>query len=962
MSQIIAGLYEIEKEIGSGGGGIVYLGRHLRLEKKVVLKADRRTLSAKPEALRREVDMLKGLSHTYIPQVYDFVQQDGVVYTVMDFIDGESLDKILNRGELPTQPQVIQWACQILEALCYLHSRPPHGILHGDIKPANIMLRPNGDICLIDYNIALALGEDGAVKVGRSQGYASPEHYGVEYSRSGARITGFEETERIPETEWMDETKTMAVPAPSQSGSGSSTGSGRSVKLDVRSDLYSLGATLYHLLSGNRPAREADQVVRLNKDDCSPAVAAIVQKAMEPNPANRYQSAEEMLDAFRKLHKKDPRMVRHKRREAVCAVLLTLLFLAGGTCTFIGLKQQEQRQTALALAEYSADNLAGGNVTEAIRLALQAMPEEKSILNPPPAPQAQKALTDALGVYDLSEGFKALDAISLASAPIGIQVSPEGSRFAILCSGEGRIYDTASGQLIASLPLQDSALSDLIFADESRILYAGAQGVQVYDLSTEQILWTGEQATTLSLSEDGKTAAAVNRDQQQILFYQMDTGETIGQRTLEGRHMSVPVNDLFADPENRIFALNGDGSLLAVSFSDGGLWILDVDQPENDLIIYDTSDFTSFQGGFCGKYFAFAADKNGQAVFGLVDAADAFYVGGYESKEPFILSADHTGICLASQNVLVRFDPDTLEETELAYTDSANITGFSRGEDYVLVATDQPGFAFYDRGANCMSSQSCQENCDFVCLAGSYAIIANRTDASVRLMKAEDHKEALILSYDARYPHDEARISQDEKTVMLFSYENFRIYDREGNIAAQQDLPDPEHIYDQQFRREDGQSWLEVIWYDGTVRCYSAADGSLIQETRTDPPEENLYEEFFTAKYRITSPLHGAPQVYDRETGKLMGKLEEDAYLTYVTETGDYIITEYVTASGERYGLLLDQQLQTLADLPGLCDIKDGMAVFDFKSGNLRQSRLYSLQELKALGEAYLDEIIKGEE
>lgn len=183
MSQVIAGIYEIEKQIGAGGGGIVYKGRHLRLEKQVVLKADKRTLSTGTDVLRREVDMLKSLSHTYIPQVYDFVQEDGVVYTVMDFIDGESLDKLLARKQKITQPQIIGWACQLLQALSYLHSRPPHGILHGDIKPANIMLRPGGDVCLIDFNIALALGEDGAVKVGFSRGYASPEHYGADYIR-----------------------------------------------------------------------------------------------------------------------------------------------------------------------------------------------------------------------------------------------------------------------------------------------------------------------------------------------------------------------------------------------------------------------------------------------------------------------------------------------------------------------------------------------------------------------------------------------------------------------------------------------------------------------------------------------------------------------------------------------------------------------------------------------------------
>ena len=70
MGTIIAGTYEIERQIGAGGGGTVYLGKHLRLGKQVVLKADKRTLNAKPEVLRREVDALKNLSHTYIPQVY----------------------------------------------------------------------------------------------------------------------------------------------------------------------------------------------------------------------------------------------------------------------------------------------------------------------------------------------------------------------------------------------------------------------------------------------------------------------------------------------------------------------------------------------------------------------------------------------------------------------------------------------------------------------------------------------------------------------------------------------------------------------------------------------------------------------------------------------------------------------------------------------------------------------------
>lgn len=307
MAKIIAGIYEIGRQIGAGGGGIVYLGRHIRLDKTIVLKADRRSLKATEESLRREVDLLKLLSNTYIPQVYDFVMEDGIVYTVMDFIEGESFDRILKSGRKISQPEVVRWACQLLEALNYLHSQPPYGILHGDIKPSNIMLKPDGNICLIDFNIALALGEDGAVRVGYSQGYASPEHYGVEYVRknsgengrnsllssfTGRRKTVTPETAAVndadSETETLDSLGENSV-AVSRTGNNryylvtGSTANGKTIKLDARSDIYSLGATLYHMISGMRPATDPMDVVPLGPEICSPEIAKILEKAMDVN-------------------------------------------------------------------------------------------------------------------------------------------------------------------------------------------------------------------------------------------------------------------------------------------------------------------------------------------------------------------------------------------------------------------------------------------------------------------------------------------------------------------------------------------------------------------------------------------------------------------------------------------------------------------------------------------------------
>ena len=404
MSPEIESTYEIIREIGAGGGGVVYLARHKRLEKWVVLKADKRPLTTDAEKLRREVDMLKNLSQTYIPQVYDFIidEEAGTAYTIMDYIEGKDLNSLQKNGEKFSQPLVIKWARQLLEALSYLHNHKengkPHCILHGDIKPANIMLTPQDDIRLIDFNIALDLGDENAVWVkGVSRGYASPEQ--LYAFTSGSMLRG--------DTEIIDSET-------GQSYTRSAVDGGRI--MDVRSDIYSLGATLYRLLSGRRPAPHAKDVTPLSSQDASPAVAAIINKAMSPNPDDRYQTADEMLRAFKNLYPNDPRMKRHKFFVAMNIMLSSLLLLSGAVLTFIGQEQMKRAENARVLAEYSADALQNGDVDQAIIYALDALPEERGILDPPDyIPQAQQALANALGVYDFADGYKSYRAITRQS-------------------------------------------------------------------------------------------------------------------------------------------------------------------------------------------------------------------------------------------------------------------------------------------------------------------------------------------------------------------------------------------------------------------------------------------------------------------------------------------------------------------------------------------------------------------
>mgnify|MGYP001048344002 CR=1 FL=1 len=940
MSEIIASTFEVINKIGSGGGGVVYLANHLRLNKQVVLKADRRKISTPPELLRREVDVLKDLSHPYIPQVYDFFAEGEVVYTVMDYVDGESLDRPLKRGERFSQPQVIQWAIQLLQALEYLHSpthgTPPRGYVHSDVKPANLMRRANGDICLIDFNISLALGEDSVI--GASAGYASPEHYGLDYSFSGDTATMKQETQTMD-----DRTATMTMP-----------GIRRKIRPDVRSDIYSTGATLYHLLSGRRPAKDALEVAPLSEMEVSPQIARMIAKAMAPNPQDRYQTASEMLWELEHLRENDIRTIRHKRRVKTTAAALAVTFLLGGLLTFTGLKQMERAQAAgkaaAEMAEQALSAVSGsesayrnGDIPGAIRLAMDALTLESSPYEAP----AQKALTDALGVYDLSDGFRPARTLPLPSAPLKAVLSPEGSRAAAMVSGKLLVFDTASGEKLAELPAEASALSEVVFAGEDRILYAGEGALRAYDLAAGRELWSGKAATGIALSADGSTAAAVYKDENMAAVYDAATGEVRQAVTFGERRQSVIANDVFADPEDGLFALSSTGRWLAVSFSDGSLEIFDLQDSAGDLSIFDASEYTHFEGGFYGPYLAFSAAGPEESVFAVIDAEAQVQTGGFASANPFRVQADEDGILVATENILVRLDPETGEQEELAYTEG-DITGFAHHGGYTLTALSD-SFGFYDEAAALVEQRD--GLCDFTAIAGETALTADRNTPCLRILQMERHPEAQIFAYDRSYVHDEARISR-EGNVLLYRYDGFRLYAPDGGILKEEALPNPEQVYDQQCRRGAGGEYLEVIYNNGTSLCYSATDGRLQEERAGTPPDGSLDEEFITDRLRITAPLHGTPKVYDLESGALVRTLEEDDYLAYAAQVDGGIMTEYITARGERYGLLLNEDCETLARLPGLCDVtEDGTLVFDDNRGNLRESRIYSLQELMAFAE-----------
>ena len=240
------------------------------------------------------------------------------------------------------------------------------------------------------------------------------------------------------------------------------------------------------------------------------------------------------------------------------------------------------------------------------------------------------------------------------------------------------------------------------------------------------------------------------------------------------------------------------------------------------------------------------------------------------------------GIYVQTENLLVKIHPVTGEQTPLVTTPE-NIFRFAVSDIYTLAATEEQ-VIFFDSSSEMIASFEEADTGDFVQLSNGTAVIGSMDAPRIKIMKCEDHSEADVFIYDPSYEHGEARISGDGQTVMLFSYKQFRIYDIDGELIKEVDIPDAAQVYDQQFIRGNGESYLEVTYNDGTILTFNARDGNLISEKQGDDPDLSLYEEFYTEHYRIESPLHGAPTVYDIETGQKICELNEEGYLTYITE------------------------------------------------------------------------------
>lgn len=272
LGSLIDGKYKIIAKIGKGGMSTVWLALNTKANKQWAVKEIRQTKKNGAEIVQQnlmtEIGILKKLEHENLPQIIDIFEKNGTYLIIMNYVQGRTLKDILyERGPQP-QDDVVNWAIQLCSVLDYLHTREP-AIIYRDLKPGNIMLRPDGRIILIDFGTAREYKDEQAEDTTYlgTKGYAAPEQYG---------------------------------------GDG---------QTDARTDIYNLGATIYHLVTGKNPNKPPYEIRPIREWDpsLSTGLESIILKCVANNPADRYQSAKELQFALEHYRELETSYLKDKR-------------------------------------------------------------------------------------------------------------------------------------------------------------------------------------------------------------------------------------------------------------------------------------------------------------------------------------------------------------------------------------------------------------------------------------------------------------------------------------------------------------------------------------------------------------------------------------------------------------------------------------------------------------------------
>ncbi len=322
--------YTLLNEIGRGGMGFVYEAVQVATGRRVAIKALRESGSPwSRRRLEREVEMLARLDHPGIVRIIDSGLSGGGSYFVMDLIDGRPLDAAITPGQGATAP-AIEAVAKACDAVAHAHSR---GVLHRDLKPSNILITQGGDVRILDFGLARAFGA--------FRGTTAPD---LTLHGAGELIG------------------TIAYMPPEQAD-------GRSAEVGPASDIYSLGAVLYKLLTGRTPHSPTGSprtaLTRISEDPVnapsrrrpglSASIDAVVLKALARNPKDRYASAAELADDLRRLLRGEPTKARRDTLAATAGLALGwvlrrpgLVLTSAALCGAISLAAIEHDRAAFA--------------------------------------------------------------------------------------------------------------------------------------------------------------------------------------------------------------------------------------------------------------------------------------------------------------------------------------------------------------------------------------------------------------------------------------------------------------------------------------------------------------------------------------------------------------------------------------------------------------------------------------
>jgi hypothetical protein len=582
------------------------------------------------------------------------------------------------------------------------------------------------------------------------------------------------------------------------------------------------------------------------------------------------------FDDLRRRHRR--RRIRRIASVVSAAFVFVLAFGTFATWQYVQIDremQQKLENESYVLAEYAASSLAGGDPDTAAILALEALPKNLDKPERPFVPVAQKALSDALGVYDLRDGFKPHRAVSLSAAPGRVALSPDESLAAAVCPFELTVFDTESGSISAKLPTVRSALADAAFLDNDVIVFAGENGLEAYDVREGETLWTGEAATAVSVSGDGTRIAAVYGAETRALVY--DTGgRVLGRVDFGGRSMRVPADDSFLNPRDAIFALDEGGGRLAVSFSDGSLSVFDTDGGA-ETEIYPESRATHFAGGFREDTLAFA-------VVEKEPYASAYFVHDMETGETlahFSSDTSHFVPCVTDAGLYIAFEDQVLSVGANAENGGLGATSlFSAGGavetlqksgDTFMVCESAGPYRFIDAATGADATYSSDYACNFADAGARFALTGGYDSKVVRVLKRADFSETDILRYASDYEFSEAKIHKALNRAAFYSYKGLRLCDLTGELIAEVAFPEPLSVTDTQYDRVNGNI---VVIYEDAFRLYSGLDASLLLEKRGKQGVKSVIYADFGVNVLDED---GTVWLYDAATGRADGNASTDA-------------------------------------------------------------------------------------